>query len=401
MIHDEVVAPVGRCQDTLLAQLRRLMEDDKTEAARNDRNLPRRWTLSNGSKASSGEDALFRLMTQGSDAARLIGTDEDDWVEAVTQQPSQRPGELIQRPRCFIAAPSPRLLEQQLADAHLGQALVAIGLDRATDAATFGDLCPALMDGLLPAGPSGQTIRGRLLVADRGGVLPGAAATTDCKTAWLGRLLPLVDGDAGPDFPSPRAGGENIVRLPDLSGRFERAVQRLFANRLNSGEPQPVIYECDLSETQARWMRFLADMERGLPGLTGTARRLLASLLFGLCRLVGAARKPEGFRYYRDGVEAFARHLVRRAANARAEILHAAELAQRKSQIERVYYKLSRGRAVTRAIYRDLRIPAAVCHAILSWLEEAAIALHDDGEWELAQGAQLDFREYPVPLLEA
>ena len=54
--------------------LRRLMEDDEAEAARGDGNLPRRWGLSKGSKASSGEHALFGLMTRSPDAGSLVGS---------------------------------------------------------------------------------------------------------------------------------------------------------------------------------------------------------------------------------------------------------------------------------------------------------------------------------------
>ena len=403
MILDEVVTPVGRCQDNLLAQLSQLVEDDKAEEARGERNLPRRWELSKGAEASSGENAVFRLMINGPDAERLIGSEEDDWVEAVTRAPSQRPGDLIRRPRCYIAAPTPRLLEGQLSDAHLGQALVVIGLDRATDATAFGDLCPALMDGLLPAGPSGQTVRGRLLVTDSSGVLQGAATVTGDKANWLERLLPLVDGGAGPDFPQPPAEGGRIVRLPDLTGRFEHAVRLLFANRLNSHEPQPDEY--DLSKLQPRWMSFLSDMERSLPGITGTARRLLASLLFGLRRLVGAAKAPEGFKYYCDGVEALARHLVCRAANARTATLRAAELAERQSQIERIFWKLkaAQGRIQTRAIYRNVRqLSAADCRESLEWMEAARLACRVEADtWELIEGARLDFDQCTVPLLGA
>lgn len=403
MVINGVVAPVSRSQDNLLAQLGRLMEDDRTEAGRNERNLPRRWELSKGPKSSAGEHAMSRLMTGDPDIGPLVGTDEDDWVEAVTRPPSQRPGDLVRRPRSFIAAPTPRLLEGLLADAHLGQALVVIGLDRAADATGFGELCPALMDGLLPAGPSGQTVRGRLLVTDRGGVLPGAAGGD--KTGWLARLLPLVGGDAGPDFPPPLAGDSNTVSLPDLDARYRHAVRLLFANRLNSRDPQPVIYGCDLSELQSRWMSFLADMERNLPGITGTARRLPASLLFGIQRLVGAAGTPEGFRYYRGGVEALARHLVCRAANARTATLRAAELAKRQSQIERIFWKLkaAQGRIQTRSIYHNLRrLSAADCREGLKWMEAARLACRVEADtWELVEGARLDFDQCTVPLLGA
>ena len=101
------------------------------------------------------------------------------------------------------------------------------------------------------------------------------------------------------------------------------------------------------------------------------------------------------------GVEAFARFLVRRMANARAAVLHAGAIAQRRSQIERVVRKLSSGQVKARTIYRDLSIPAADCNECLLWLEEAAVIRRVDDRWDLVQGAQLSFNDCTAPLLEA
>jgi hypothetical protein len=186
LVLDEVVTPVGRHQANLLAQLERLLEDDAAEGAKS---TPRQWTLSRDTKASPGENALFRLATSSSDMPPPFGTYEDEWASVVGDAPSQRFADLVRRPRCFVTATTPGQLVKQIAGAHLGQALVALGLDRAADAASFADLCPALMDGLVPAGPSGEPVRGRLLVTAPCPLLREAAAAKGDKTAWLARLI--------------------------------------------------------------------------------------------------------------------------------------------------------------------------------------------------------------------
>ena len=104
-----------------------------------------------------------------------------------------------------------------------------------------------------------------------------AAKADGDKTTWLARLLWLVDGSAGPDLPSGDA-PDGTVRLPNLTARFEHEVRLILANRLNSQNPNPLIYECDFAKAQVRWMKFLDGMERHLPCIRGTARCLLTSL---------------------------------------------------------------------------------------------------------------------------
>ena len=386
LVVDEVITPVGRCQSRLLHQLMRLRKKDAAEVARN---LPRRWALSDGPEPSSGEHALFRLMTCKPDMPPLVGTYEDEWASVVADDPSERLEDLVKNPRAFIAATTPGQLEQQLPGAHRGQTLVALGLSRSGDAAKFGDLCPALMDGLVPGGPLGETIRGRLLVTARGRILHEAATASGDKTAWLARLVWLVEGRAGPELPTFPPHDGSIIQLSDMAARFEWAVQKLFGNRLNAHKPKPVIVDADISELHSSWMEFLHDIESSLPGITGTARTLLTSLVFGLHLLADAFEVSKDSKYQPEGVEALARFLIGRMANYRAEMLFSADAAWRLGIKRKIVAKLADGRLDTRTIYRHLGMIAALCEDLLFELDREGVVMRHGRKWERVEGASL------------
>ncbi len=385
-ILDEVVRPMRRRQDILLSQLERLQKDDEEE----ERRAPnRRWALNHSPRPSEGETAFFSLMTGDSDHIPLLGSRGDQWIDAVEEPPSGRPDELYQRPRIIIAASSPSILAQQLPAAHLGQPLVVIGLNQAAEAKKFGDLCSSLIDGLLPVRPSGGTLSSRMLVTDIGGVIRDIAKSADEKSVWLGRLLWLVEDGSGPGLPPLPTVDSDVIRLPNPAGRFERAVSRAFADRLNDQQPGPTLYQWDLMASQGRWMTFLTGMERSLPGITATARGLFTSLVFGLRRLTTADKIPQGFRYTNEGVEALARWLVRRMANYRAALFFSAEEARRVKDKRRILNKLSGDSLDTRSLYHPLHIDADYCRELLAELETDHYVRQSGGIWERIGGRTL------------
>ena len=226
-------------------------------------------------------------------------------------------------------------------------------------------------------------------------MLGEAAKTPDDRTAWLGHFLWLCDGDAGPDAPAAEGSAQSTETTTE---RFRIVINQVITRRLNMPEKKPIVLTHDTRETAARWTAFLREMEPRLPGIPGAARNLLNSLVFGLGQMASIEKR---LTFSMAGVEAFGRFLVRRMANARAAVLHAGAIAQRRSQIERVVRKLSSGQVKTRTIYRDLSIPAADCNECLLWLEEAAVARRVDDRWDLVQGARLSFNDCTAPLLEA
>lgn len=162
------------------------------------------------------------------------------------------------------------------------------------------------------------------------------------------------------------------------------------ADRLNRRKSQSVTFECDIAGSQVRWMDFLAGMEKLLPGISGTARRLLSSLVFGLRRLVAADKAPHGFKFSLHGIEALARFLVHRMANHRAAILFSADDARNLRHKQRILAKLDGGSLDSRSIYHPLHLPADLCEELLGELEASNLVRRSGRIWERVGGLPAD-----------
>jgi hypothetical protein len=389
MLLDEVVTPVGRRQNNILAHVGRLLKSDEEQDQRPIQSQPRAWNILKSGSPSEGESKFFSLMTVDPKNSLVPEGVDEAWLDVVDIAPNSNFLDLVRQPRAFIAAASPGILDRQLGGIHAGQALITIALNRASDAGRFGDLCSALINGAVPIGPSGETVRGRLLVTDPGNVLPEAARQAGDQTTWLGRLVWLVSGNAGPEPPPQHATGGKVVRLPNLPARFEYAAQRIFANRMNLRLTEPLIYKMDFSKNQVDWMEFLNDMESSLPGISGTARHLFASLVFGLRRIVEAIETPENFKYMVGGIEALARFLVRRMASVRAAIQFSAEEAQKRFWKQKILTNLSEGCFENRDVCRLLRRPVAICEPVLLEMATEGALVRRGKKWECVIGTAL------------
>jgi hypothetical protein len=389
MIRDEVITPVGRFQNNILAHVGRLSDSDKEQNQRSFQRVAWEWNIFRSDSPSAGESKFLDLMTLDPKNPFVPEGVDEAWLDVVDIAPNTNFHDMVRSPRAFIAAASPGMLDRQLGGIHAGQALITIALNRASDAGSFGELCLALINGLTPLGPSGETTRGRLLVTDPGNVLPEAARQAGDQTTWLGRLVWLVSGNAGPEPPPQHATGGKVVLLPHVSARFNYAVQRIFANRMNFRQTQPLIDEMDFTRNQIRWMEFLEEMESSLPGISGTARHLFAALVFGLRRIFEAVETPQDFNNIVGGIEALARFLVRRMASVRAAILSSAEEAQKRFWKQRILANLAEGCFEKRDVCRLLRQPVAICEPVLlEMVAEGALARRGK-KWECVTGAAL------------
>lgn len=383
MTLDNVVAPVARSQANLLGQLARFARTEKQQRGSPECPVVER-------PQGAGERSLATLMTVP-EGEMISPSPEHEWLRVLDFPPTDHFFDYLRSPRFFIGAPNPVALQQQLPAVLQGQALVAIGLNHAAEVGRFGSLCPSLMDGIIPAGAVGETVRGRLLVTDRAGILGEVARTPREENAWLSRLVWLVEGSAGPELPPRPAGDGEVVRLSSVSVRFQSTVPKILANRINSHKPKwlAVKAPADHAAIQSNWMSFLAGMERSLPGISGVARELLVSLQFGLDRIVDDHPTPKGFRLSIRGVESLARHLIHRMANTRAELLFSAREAVKLRQKRRILAKLADGRLDTRSIYHPLHLPAATCQDLLAELQEDNLVRRCGRKWERLEGAAL------------
>jgi hypothetical protein len=255
-------------------------------------------------------------------------------------------------------------------------------------------------NGLLPHGEGGEMVTGNLLLTDHGDVLAKIAPNAGDKNTWLGRMPWLVDGNTGPDAVEADA-GEGMVRVADMTGCFSAALTRVLAGRLNNHDASPTVHVFDLGAAQLRWVRFLRKMECRLPGITGTARSLLASLAFGLIELARAMRqctahKPfldpppvEDLPVKPDEVEALARWIIHRMANSRAAMLGTAEREMLGLLAKRIVERLSDGNQSTREIYRAIGISAAKAEKLLLPMQRGGLLQRSEGKWGLSKDAAL------------
>ena len=115
--------------------------------------------------------------------------------------------------------------------------------------------------------------------------------------------------------------------------------------------------------------------------------------------MVGATKLPENFQYFIEGIEAFAKLLVLRMANARAAMLFSAEEAQRLRHKQRILERLAAGPLDSRTIYRTLHLSASLCGDLLLELEADRLIQRDGAHWQRLEGAILTSGLNQPPLI--
>ena len=382
LISDDVINEVAICQSNLSAHLERLFRDKLADSQKKGLTSTE---FPSGPKVNYSENALFQLEQKES----LVAFDVlEKWGEVLHTPPNPRIEDLAARPKVFVTATRAADLEKQLVGLHGGRPLIGLGLNRPTDAAALGDICTAVMDGRLTSGQLGETAAGNLLITDPGDVLTKVAKNADATTSWLGRLIWLVDSDAGPELPV-NPGETTKIHLVDMVERFGMALNQAFAARLNNHDAGSKVHELDLAAAQFRWVKFLKGLKNDLPDVTGTARGLLATLAFGLLEL-SQAKGLRRLEVTVEGIEALARHLVLRMAKARATMLFSADEARKLKDMRRIFCKLAEGqRMLKRDIYRHLTLTAPYCGEILLELEALGVLRRIDDSWEKAEGATI------------
>lgn len=383
---DEVITEVGRRQRNLSENLRHYTDWIKKQEEKFGGSLPPMGPGSNRlvddlAETQAELEPLFARRTQV-------------WSRILNEVPTEQVTDLARCPKFLVTCARPGDLESQLQGLRPGPPLVHLGLRQPGDLATLADPGAALVEGRFTHGNSDEAVRANMVITDSMKMLGEAAKVPDPRTAWLGHFLWLCDGEAGPEAPTG-----NASDVPEeTTERFRRALDRVITLRLNVPEKTSIVLGKGTREATVRWMTFLHDMEPRLPGISGAARNLIASLIFGLSEMAVIDKR---FSFPLAGVEAFARFLVRRMANSRAMILQAGAVAQRRAQIERVFWKLQQGPTEPRGIYKNLnRLPANDCKECLRWMEQAGISRRVGGQWELVEGARLSFNDCSTPVLE-
>lgn len=389
-IIDEVVTEVGRRQSNLAKHLRKHSEWIAAQASKPGASPP-----PTGPAGSAADDLLAQVL---SDNGPLYGTRQEAMEQILDSMPAECFQDLATHPKLLVSAARARDLDSQLTGLRAGRPLIHLGINHSSDLAELADPGAALIEGRYPVGNGCETIRGNFLLTDPLRLLSEAAKAPDHRTSWLGHLVWLVDGEAGPDAPgdAQTASQQNGALILE---RFRKALGGVIASRFNLRGNKPRKLRFDTRAAAHRWTSFLKEMEPGMPGISGAARNLLNSMLFGL-QMIAASETPLSFTMAE--VESFCRFLVHRAVNARIMIIHEAQVARLRSQAETIYRKIEQGHD-RRKICKDTGIPAADFDERVLGLEEAGIVQRcaDHAKhWVKVEGARPDFRNCRLPLPE-
>lgn len=378
----EMVAEVAIRQNNFTAQLERLIRDKVEDARKKGLNTVE---FPSGPGANVSENALFQL-EQGDS---LIPVDLlDEWGRVLNFPPNPRVDDLAARPKVLVTAKGPKDLEKQLKGLHGNRPLVSLSLTNPAVAVSCADTCNALLGGPYPVGDFGETVMANLIVTDPDNVLARIAPNPTMggdKIAWIGRMVWLVDGTLGPDAVE-NTPGPGKFRASDTGGRFGEALNAVLAKRLNNHDPGTIVHPFDLTDAQIRWIAYLKGMEGRLPGISGTARGLLATLAFGLIELAQAPNcEPLLTKVTPAGVEALGRWVIQRMANARVAMLETAEMEKKRQLATRILYKLGDGRLSKRDLCRTFTISAPLCEEVLVAMEPAGLVRRVGDDWERTQ----------------
>lgn len=378
LINDQVITLLRMLQSNLTTNVFRALDELEQKAAKEGHSS---ISLPDNARIYDCSDTMLSLFQ--TDIGPL-GSGDDEWRGVLNSSPTPRMQDLATKPKLVVSIAGAGELKKQLVGLNHRHPLVLLGLSKVATSQGNSELLTALMEGYLPDNVGGHTVQGNLIVTDPNELLQDLARNADEHSAWLGRLLWLVDGIAGPeacmDEMTPKTG------IDKINVRYQRALSLAFGKRLNNHSSGPVIRLLDLDRAQIRWVRFLKGMEKQLPGISGSARNLFATMVYGAIEMTSATKWPKDCGYALRGVEAFARFLVQRMANARGVMVYSVKKARETRMKETILLRLEeRPHTVRELTRRFSRLSAEPCRELLFDLEADGKIVHNDGEWMLRE----------------
>ncbi len=380
LVAEKVLGDLGDRQNNLNSHLRSHVRNhpDKPKAAGNFEAEAR----------ASFMDRYYNLTVEGlyADGDMHSGGVAKPWGGLLRQPATADFEELRDRHVVFAAKGATGNLAEILDHAHRGRPFLHVELDKAPHFSRVARQCLDLIDGRGSSGLNSQTVRGTVIMTDPSGILGEAMRAEGVAGQLASRTMWLVDGSAGPE-PGEPSTPTDLVALDAPGWRYQAAMEQAWGSRLDHRKPGPVLLSYDFHSLQTRWIAFLKTQETVLPGITGTARNLLATLVFGLDRIVNSTRTPKGFNWCLEQIEALARFLVHRMANARSAMLFSAQSARRLDLEEKMLRKLGSEPVTVRVLTRRFtRLPAGQCLEILEDLEAAGkVRRIDDRLWQVRE----------------
>ena len=299
----------------------------------------------------------------------LLQSDQPDTALEILFEPPPFLPELVRRQLVVIRATDPRQLSDASVVAHSGKLLAAIPVTSARQAASLAHAVTALRSGT-------STVTAAMDYNVLASCLSGAS-----DASWV-TSLPWLCDDIGQQA-VPLQGG---IRAHELRQRFGTAVRQAFRHRL-AGLAFDVTTTCGCRKQIAAYMGAVSALEPLFPGISGTVRRLPASLAFGLLTLVP---KPSGTT--RETVVKLcfdtALSIVKRMASIRTQIDDNSGERRLRVLAIRIAAKLEAQPCDARSLTRRChRLGISECRDALGLLQDCGCAVERNGSWQLTRPA--------------
>jgi hypothetical protein len=294
--------------------------------------------------------------------------------------------EITDSPVVYAGIGSVEALKNITNFAHRGRILAHINLSAKGAAALLAEVGEELASGCSKSKQLATMVRGEVIATDPAGLLE-TLVRKDAGHGWVERMLWLVDHAAGPEMEITDA-AKTSEQLSRPCECFKAALDKIFAQRLNFHKPVPMSPQYPFTAGQAEWTTFLARLEPSFPGITGTLRPLIASLLFGFSQIISAATEEERPQLVPAEVEAFARLLALRMVNARAVMLNEHRRKLIETLAASIRLKLIEKPHTIREIQRRCNnIDADTIRIALERLADSGLVVYRGRNWQLSSSS--------------
>jgi hypothetical protein len=291
--------------------------------------------------------------------------------------------EITEAPVIFAGIGSTEGLANSMKFAHRGRLMAHTNLMKRDGAKLLTNAFEELVTGCPRRTTVSSSIRGEVFATDPMASLDSLLTSEDPAADCLERMLWLCDQSVGPEVEIPSSVA-NQPKLNRVNVCFECALNGMMMRRFNFHETKPVEMKIRFAPAQVKWNAFLGKLEPRFPGIVRTLRPLLASLTFGLEKIINAASVDGLIKFSIHQIFAFARMLALRMSNVRALILDEHERVRLENLAASFHLKLMEGSHTVRELMRRSdNINAHSCRLALELLVNRGQAVCSGRKWQL------------------
>lgn len=298
------------------------------------------------------------------------------------RSPSQHRAEASRRPAIIFDGRDPKLLSRQLQSCHVHKPLLALKITDPRGVAESDSIYQAVTHGVALEGDLPRLVKGNILATTTIPIFNELLQDRPNCHGILEASLWLTGTPLGESL----SGKEPNPQKPSLQSRFLTALEGLVAERL-MGRPTILNLSPGTAASCYRVAEYLQTLDARLPGISGSLRNLMPTLIFGFSVLWGNFRvyNPQAISNQDETLSSLARALALRMVEYRENLLRTERMERLHRIGTSILGKLEDGPQSPRQLTRRFDcLPIADCREALELLAHArAVAIKDGDQWHL------------------